>query len=224
MKQTFSPVWNKDAKIFNNADYLPSDLRMIICGPAGCGKTCLLQRMLLEDGILDYNKLYIYTPTINQIGYQILIKGFKNNLSKEMIRNVYINQNEITDLDQALELVKNKITRKNPVIEVFPFANREDLILPEELDKKSRNLCIFDDCCFDKEPIVENYFTRGRHSNINMIYLTQSFFELPKRSIRNNSNQLVFSMQGPTDIQNIWQHLCKEDFPVLKYFKEACQN
>ncbi len=95
MKQTFSPVWNKDAKIFNNADYLPSDLRMIICGPAGCGKTCLLQRMLLEDGILDYNKLYIYTPTINQIGYQILIKGFKNNLSKEMIRNVYTNQNEI---------------------------------------------------------------------------------------------------------------------------------
>jgi GTPase SAR1 family protein len=224
MKQTFSPVWTKDANIFNNAEYLPSSLRMIITGPASCGKTCLLQRMLLEEGILDYDKLYIYTPTIDQIGYQILIKGFKNNLSKEMIRQFYNDQNEITDLDEAIEVIKNRISNKNPVIEVFPFTNGADLILPEKLDKKSKNLCIFDDCCFEKEIALENYFTRGRHSNINMIYLTQSYFELPRRSIRNNSNLLIFLMQNSIEIQNLWVDKCKADFPDLNHFKEACEN
>ncbi len=85
-------------------------------------------------------------------------------------------------------MIKNRISRKNPVIEVFPFDKGADLISPEKLDNRSKNLCIFDDCCFEKEMALESYFTRGRHSNINMIYLTQSYFELPRRSIRNNSN------------------------------------
>ena len=37
----------------------PIDFRALIVGASGCGKTCLLMRLLLEDNLLNYDKLYI---------------------------------------------------------------------------------------------------------------------------------------------------------------------
>ena len=35
---------------------------------------------------------------------------------------------------------------------------------------------------------IDKFFIRGRHNNLDIYYLSQSYFDLPKRTIRNNSN------------------------------------
>ena len=49
---------SNEAKV--HSDIFPSNFRVIIVGQSGCGKTCLLMRLLLEEGLLNYNKLYVF--------------------------------------------------------------------------------------------------------------------------------------------------------------------
>ena len=88
--EDFQSYWQEKDTLFNNSPLIPDCLRMVICGPSNSGKTALLNRMLLSDGFLDYERLYIFTPTISQPIYQIIINGFKkiylkNNLNNYMI-------------------------------------------------------------------------------------------------------------------------------------------
>ena len=39
-----------------------------------------------------------------------------------------------------------------------------------------------------KEPVINEYFCRGRHNNCNMIYLNQNLFSLDRQSVRENCN------------------------------------
>jgi predicted AAA+ superfamily ATPase len=72
----FNIIKSKHNKLF------PKTFRMLIVGPSGCGKTTLLIRLLFEDNLLNYDKLYIFTRSAYQNEYKILNEGFKNNLPK----------------------------------------------------------------------------------------------------------------------------------------------
>ena len=39
------------------------------------------------------------------------------------------------------------------------------------------------------------FFTRGRHINFTFYYISQSYFHLPKYTIRNNSNKIILLKQ-----------------------------
>ncbi len=71
--------WKHDRIHFDNNPLLPSSIRAIIVGSSGAGKTYLLFKLLLEDYI-DYNRLYIFSPSILQSEYQLIIEGFKAHL------------------------------------------------------------------------------------------------------------------------------------------------
>jgi len=69
----------------------------------------------------------------------------------------------------------------------------QDMIPCEKLDINKKNLIVFDDCVNDKnQEIMESYFTKGRHTNCNCIDLSQSYYDLPGRSIKGNSNFSYF--------------------------------
>ena len=38
---------------------------------------------------------------------------------------------------------------------------------------------------------IDEFFTRGRHEDSDVYYFSQSYFGLPKQSIRNNSDRLI---------------------------------
>ena len=58
----------------------------------------------------------------------------------------------------------------------------DQIINPSDLNKNKKNLIIFDDCANIKnQNVMESYYTRRRHNNCNCIYLSQSWFELPKK-------------------------------------------
>ena len=57
-------------------------------------------------------------------------------------------------------------------------------------------IVIFDDILGSgKSKYKDQFFVRGRHNNLCSYFLSQSFFDLPKRTIRENSNNIILFNQ-----------------------------
>ena len=63
---------------------------------------------------------------------------------------------------------------------------------------------IFDDFRA-KEPIINEYFCRGRQNNCNMIYLNQNLFTIDRQSVRENCNLLILFEQRGKVLISIYQ-------------------
>ena len=48
------------------------------------------------------------------------------------------------------------------------------------------------------------FFTRGRHEDLDVYYISQSYLTLPRQSIRNNSDRLILLKQTLTDVQSMY--------------------
>ena len=88
-----------DSKENIHHESLPYSIRMLIVGESGSGKTTLLMRLLLEDGLLNYENLYVFS-SLHQPEYQCLIHGLNNGLSKATIASM---------LNSGKEIGKNSI-------------------------------------------------------------------------------------------------------------------
>ena len=61
----FLPVFESTVK-FNHDKKLPRNIRMILVGGCGSGKSVLLTQMLLQKDFIDYNRFYYYSATIEK--------------------------------------------------------------------------------------------------------------------------------------------------------------
>ena len=68
---------------------------------------------------------------------------------------------------------------------------------------------------------LDQFFIRGRHNNLDIYYLPQSYFDFPKRTIRNNSNKIFLFIQTLKDIENIYRDVGGYDVSYDD-FKELC--
>ena len=87
----------------------------------------------------------------------------------------------------------------------------EDVSVEEDLGDKSiqdfQNCCVvFDDMLDSNQKLIDPFFTRGRHNDLDVYYLSQSYFDLPKRTIRNNSNIIILFQQTLKDVE----HICRD--------------
>jgi len=70
----------------------------------------------------------------------------------------------------------------------------EDGAIPDinEFKDKKQKLIIFDDLCLQKDQRrISEYYVRGRKLGLSMVYISQSFYKIPK-IIRINSSYVVF--------------------------------
>lgn len=51
---------------------LPNSIRCVICGPSGCGKTNLMMNLIMRNGYLNYDKLILYSKSLQQSKYKLL--------------------------------------------------------------------------------------------------------------------------------------------------------
>ena len=70
---------------------------------------------------------------------------------------------------------------------------------------------------------IDQYFIRARHNNLDIYYLSQSYFDLPKRTIRNNSNKIILFIQTLKDIEHIYRDVAGYDMNYDE-FRELCRK
>lgn len=136
--------------------------------------------------------------------------------------NIYIysktmEQDKYKYLEELIKPIKD--------IGFYKFDSSETILKPSEIKKNS--LVIFDDIVTNSEinkTIVKDLFTVGRHRNLDVVYLTQTYAKLSKHLIRDNCNFLVMFRQDITNLKHIY-----DDFTVaadLKFneFHNFCLN
>ena len=158
-------------------------VRCIITAPSECGKTVYLTNLILNI-INEYNKIYIYSPSLHQDIYQKLIKCFSKYIPFHIIPNI-LNEE---DIDKVIEeIVNNKVFEKFDT-EIETYESIEELKFPQkyydggtiildDLNEKERN-----------DPRVQAMFKRSTHNNLSIFIISQDYYELPKKRIRANGN------------------------------------
>lgn len=71
-------------------------------------------------------------------------------------------------------------------IEYYSFKHNENIIAPEETNPNS--IMIFDDVICEKQNNIVKYFTMGRHNDLDVFYLCQTYSRIPKQLVRDNTN------------------------------------
>ena len=104
----------------------------------------------------------------------------------------------------------------------------EDVSVEEDLGDKSiqdfQNCCVvFDDMLDSNQKLIDPFFTRGRHNDLDVYYLSQSYFDLPKRTIRNNSNIIILFQQTLKDVEHIYRDIAGFDMSNDE-FKCLCRE
>ena len=70
---------------------------------------------------------------------------------------------------------------------------------------------------------IDEFFTRGRHEDLDAYYISQSYFALPRESIRNNSDRLLLFKQTLRDVQSMYYDIGAFDMEYYE-FKEMCHK
>ena len=197
-------------------------LRCIITGPSNVGKTFFLTNIILNI-INEYDKIYIYSPSLHQDLYQKIIKCISNNIPIHIIPNILNEEN----LDLIIEEVINNKDFQKSNIEIETFDNIEELKYPQEYENNS--IIILDDLNQKEmdDPRVQAMFKRGRHNNLSIFIISQDYYELSKKTIRCNGNIFhIFKPNNFLDVRNIYQDKASMDMTLneFKLLSNICWN
>ena len=96
------------------------------------------------------------------------------------------------------------------------------------LGKKCKVLLVFDDMIADMinnkklNPIVTELFLRGRKLNISIVFITQSYFIVPKEARLNTTHFFIMKILNKRELQQIaLTHLSDIDFTdFIKIYKK----
>ena len=157
------------------------------------------------------------------------VNNTKNNVvSKyENHRHVIIGPRYVGKTYYMLKVLE-KIGNKRPVHIItrspnqYPNYKTNTEIKP--INKYKGSIVIFDDMLGARNSSqIDEFFTRGRHEDLDVYYISQSYFALPRQSIRNNSDILILFKQTLRDVQSMYYDIGAYD---MKYdeFKEMCHK
>ena len=140
-----------------------------------------------------------------------LIIGFSN------CGKTYL-MNHILFQKQESIFIITKLINQYPNIK----AQTSDEIQP--LENYENNTVVFDDMLLSKQSSdIDLFFTRGRHHLIDIYYISQSYFHLPKNTIRNNSNIINLFKQTLRDIILLFHDIAGLDMN-LEEWKSLCRK
>ena len=156
-----------------NWPYIPDHpYRILIIRGSGSGKTNLLLNLI--ENQLDIDKIYLYEKDPYGSKYQYLI-----------------NKREGAGINNFND-PKAFIEYSNDMRDVY--KNIDDY----NLDKENKILIVFDDMIADmihnrkSNSRVTKLFIRGRKLNISRVFITQSYFKIPK-DVRLNTSQVFIA-------------------------------
>ena len=158
-------------------DIFDEDFSLLIAGQAGCGKTNTLMHILRKP-LAYYDQIYIYTPNSHQ--------------------------DKIQDFKELMESISERVGYR--VLELYTPDEIKNM---DEYDSDNRKIVVFDDVINAPEKIqkkIANHWTDGRHHGISPIYLSQSYYDTPRKIRMNCSNMILY----PPTTQNHLNLIAKE--------------
>ena len=156
---------------------------ILIIGGSGSGKTNALLNLINNQP--DIDKIYLYAKDRYEAKYQFSIN------KRESTRLKHFNDPKafIRYSDDMQDVYKN-IDRYNA-------------------DKKRKILIVFDDMIADMinnkklNSVVTELFIRGRKLNISLVFITQSYFKVPKDVRLNSTHFFIMKIPNKRELQQI---------------------
>ena len=104
----------------------------------------------------------------------------------------------------------------------YPNYKTSNGIKPKNKNKGS--IVIFDEVLGARNSSqIDEFYTRGRHGDLSVFYVCQSWFGLPKQSIRSNSDRLLLFKQTLRDVQSMKYDIGAYDMKDDE-FQEMCHK
>ena len=156
---------------------------MLIIGGSGSGKTNVL--LSLIENQPDIDKIYLYAKDPYEAKYQYLI-----NKREGVGINHFNDPKAFIEYSNDMHDVYKNIDDYNP-------------------DKENKILIVFDDMIADMiqnkklNSIVTELFIRGRKLNISLVFITQSYFKVPKDVRLNTTHFFITKILSKRELQEI---------------------
>lgn len=111
----------------------------------------------------------------------------------------------------------------NPIKEIgyFEYDDGNDILPPNQVNQNS--IIIFDDIASCNQDIIRDYFSFGRHREIDCFYLCQTYSSIPKQLIRDNANLIIMFRQDNTNLKHVYDDHVSVDM-TFQQFKDLCAN
>ena len=183
--------------------YIPDHpCRILIIGGSGSGKTNALLNLINNQ--TDIDKIYLYAKDPYEAKYQYLI-----NKREKVGLDHFDDPKAFIEYSNDMQDVHKNIDDYNP-------------------RKKSKVLIVFDDMIADMinnkklDSIVTELFIRGRKLSISIIFITQSYFKVPKDVRLNSTHFFIMKITNKRELQQIaLNHSSDIDFKdFMKIYKK----
>ena len=175
-------------------------IRSIILGPSGSGKTILLQNMVLDIYKGCFDRIYIFSPSINLDHTWLPVKEY---IQKEMkVKDddpedpMYFDHYDPNQLSKIIA-TQTKIT---------------EMMKKQGKTRMFQILIIVDDMADDKSfsrnsRLLHALYTRGRHSFISTITATQIFNALAPIIRKNTTEIYCYRLRNYKDLESLIEEL-----------------
>ena len=175
-------ITNENNKEHNEKwPYIPDHpYRILIIGGSGSGKTNALINLINEQH--DIDKIYFYARDLSKPKYEYLIKKRENVGIKHLN-----NQNAFIECSNTMDAVCENINYYNPVRKRKTFIVFDDMIADIMTNKKF-------------QAIIKELFIRCRKLNISLVFITQSYFSVPKDVRLNSTHYLIMKINNRREI------------------------
>ena len=178
-------ITNENNKEYNEKwAFIPDhSYRILIVGGSGSEKTNALLNLINEQS--DIDKIYLYAKDLNEPKYEYLIKNHKNTGIKHLN-----DPNAFIECSNTMDDVYENINDYNPV-------------------RKRKILIVFDHIIADImtnkkfQAIIKELFIRCRKLNISLVFITQSYFRVPKDVRLSLTHYLIMKINNRKELQNI---------------------
>ena len=173
----YDSVDDLDKKYKQLFPYMPSDTFRMLICGNSGSGKTNLLYHMLIKPLLYYDEIYLYARNLEQDKYQKLIQKMRELSSKLGYEILHVSNDEIT-----------------PVTEM-DYEDNQKLVISDDYvcDKNQRQLI--------------DYFIQGRHKNCSVIYLSQSFYKIPKDIRLNCSYYCLYEFPSSRESNRISSEL-----------------
>ena len=168
----------------SNWPYIPDHpYRILIIGGSGSGKRNALLNLINNQP--DIDKIYLYAKGPYESKYQYLI-----NKCEKVGLDHFNDSKAFTEYSNDIQDAYKNIDKYNT-------------------DKERKILIVFDDMIADMinnkklNSIVTELFIRGRKLNISLVFITQSYFKVPKDVRLNSTHFFIMKIPNKRELQQI---------------------